>query len=58
MIQTQITTQKEIIESTSSFINDLTFNMNTNIINITNNVIQMLNDVAQDEQTKNKLNMW
>ncbi|CAF1507878.1 unnamed protein product, partial [Rotaria sordida] len=38
IMQTQINTQKEIIDSTTSIVNDLTLNMNTNIINIINNL--------------------
>ncbi|CAF2058960.1 unnamed protein product [Rotaria magnacalcarata] len=58
LMQTQINTQQEIIDSTSSIVNDLTLNMNTNVIKMISNFAQLLNDAAHAEQQKNKLNIW
>ncbi|CAF4913810.1 unnamed protein product [Rotaria sp. Silwood1] len=55
LMQTQINTQKEIIDSTASIVNGLTLNMNTNIINIINNLIQLLYDFTPHDQMKNNL---
>lgn len=58
MINSHIKTQKEIIESTSSIMNDMTFDMNTNVMNVITNVIQTINEVTTDDKTKIKLSRW
>ncbi|CAF4825305.1 unnamed protein product, partial [Rotaria sp. Silwood2] len=58
LMQTQINTQKEMIDTTTTVIKDLAFNMNTNVVNILNNFIQLISEIAPNDKAKNKLNMW
>ncbi|CAF4596242.1 unnamed protein product [Rotaria sp. Silwood2] len=47
-----------MIDTTTTVIKDLAFNMNTNVVNILNNFIQLISEIAPNDKAKNKLNMW